>query len=242
MSSDKLDYNGLQTLVYIIKNYVKKLFLHPGVIQTFAGNSLPDGWLLCDGSAISRSTYSELFEVIGTTYGSGDGSTTFNLPNLFNRMVVGAGGIYELADMGGESSHVLTQAELASHTHTFTGSAVTSGNQSAGHTHSRGTMNITGKLETRRTSWNSSDMVYASGAFYHNGTGGSMDSVNQVDTDATSRYISFDASKTWSGSTSGISANHNHSVTAAGTNSNTGSNTAHNNMPPYIAMRYIIKY
>ncbi len=51
--------------------------------------SVPDGWLLCNGAAVSRSTYAALFAVIGTKHGSGDGSTTFNLPNLANRFVEG---------------------------------------------------------------------------------------------------------------------------------------------------------
>ena len=53
-----------------------------GSIKPFAGTTVPDGYLLCDGSAISRTTYAALFAVIGTTYGTGDGSTTFNLPKL----------------------------------------------------------------------------------------------------------------------------------------------------------------
>lgn len=53
-----------------------------GDIIAFAGSSTPDGFLLCDGSAVSRSTYEDLFSAIGTTYGGGDGSTTFNLPYL----------------------------------------------------------------------------------------------------------------------------------------------------------------
>ena len=53
-----------------------------GVVQAYAGSSAPAGWLICDGSAVSRSVYSQLFSAIGTTYGSGNGSTTFNLPDL----------------------------------------------------------------------------------------------------------------------------------------------------------------
>ena len=53
-----------------------------GCVQAFAGNTTPQGWLLCDGSAVSRTDYAALYAVIGTTYGAGDGSTTFNLPNL----------------------------------------------------------------------------------------------------------------------------------------------------------------
>lgn len=62
-----------------------------GVIQAFAGSAVPDGWLLCDGSAVSRVTYKNLFDVIGETYGGGDGSTTFNLPDLVDKFVEGSG-------------------------------------------------------------------------------------------------------------------------------------------------------
>ena len=53
-----------------------------GVVQAFAGSTTPQGWLLCDGSAVSRTDYAALFNAIGTTYGSGDGSSTFNLPKV----------------------------------------------------------------------------------------------------------------------------------------------------------------
>jgi len=61
----------------------------PGVVSQYAGTSAPDGWLLCDGSAVSRTAYPALFAIIGTTYGSGDGNTTFNLPNLQGKVPVG---------------------------------------------------------------------------------------------------------------------------------------------------------
>ena len=60
-----------------------------GIVEFFAGSKAPKGWLVCDGSAISRTEYDELFGVIGTTYGTGDGSTTFNLPNLIDRFAEG---------------------------------------------------------------------------------------------------------------------------------------------------------
>lgn len=60
-----------------------------GEIIEYAGESIPGGYLVCDGSAVSRTEYSELFDVIGTLYGSGDGSTTFNLPDLRGRVVTG---------------------------------------------------------------------------------------------------------------------------------------------------------
>ena len=60
-----------------------------GAVSAFAGSAAPTGWLLCDGSDVSRTTYSDLFAVVGTTYGAGDGSTTFGLPNLEGRVPVG---------------------------------------------------------------------------------------------------------------------------------------------------------
>lgn len=63
--------------------------ISPGMVMPYAGSTAPNGWLICDGSAISRTTYADLFAVIGTTYGAGDGSTTFNLPNFTNRVIQG---------------------------------------------------------------------------------------------------------------------------------------------------------
>ena len=60
-----------------------------GAVIAFAGSTSPAGWLLCDGSAVSRADYAALFAVIGTTYGTGDGSTTFNLPNLTDKFIQG---------------------------------------------------------------------------------------------------------------------------------------------------------
>lgn len=84
-----------------------------GTVQMFAGNTIPAGWLLCDGSAISRTDYAKLFSAIGTTWGAGDGSTTFNLPNSIGRFAEGAAtsGSYKSAGLpnitGGFSSAVV---------------------------------------------------------------------------------------------------------------------------------------
>jgi microcystin-dependent protein len=107
-----------------------------GALMPFAGASAPTGFLLCDGSAISRSTYSTLFSAISTTYGAGDGSSTFNLPDLRGRVIAGqddmggssadrltdqTGGLNgdTLGATGGSETHTLTTAQLASHTHSF---------------------------------------------------------------------------------------------------------------------------
>jgi microcystin-dependent protein len=92
-----------------------------GAITSYAGSTAPTNWLICDGRAISRVTYSDLFNAIGTTYGSGDGNTTFNLPNLKGRVVVGKDTLQTefdtLGEIGGEKTHILTVDEIPSHYH-----------------------------------------------------------------------------------------------------------------------------
>lgn len=88
-----------------------------GSIQMYAGSTAPAGWLMCDGSAVSRSEYADLFAVIGTTFGYGDGSTTFNVPDMRDRFAVGAGDSYNLNDQGGVNSVTLSTGEIPAHTH-----------------------------------------------------------------------------------------------------------------------------
>lgn len=93
-----------------------------GTVEMYAGSSVPTGWLECDGTAVSRSTYADLFTAIGTTWGSGDGSTTFNLPDLRGRAPIGAGtgsGLTArtLGTTGGAESHTLTTSEMPNHSH-----------------------------------------------------------------------------------------------------------------------------
>lgn len=105
-----------------------------GMITPWAGlaaSPVPTGWLLCDGTAVSRATYDELFALIGTQYGVGDGSTTFNVPDLRGRVIMGldnmgASSANVVVDASadtvggtlGTETHTLTEAELPSHTHT----------------------------------------------------------------------------------------------------------------------------
>lgn len=92
-----------------------------GEIKMYAGNDEPTGWLKCDGRAVSRTTYSALFNVIGTTYGTGDGSTTFNLPDMRDRFPVGAGAAYDLNDKGGQTTVTLDITQIPSHDHAING-------------------------------------------------------------------------------------------------------------------------
>jgi len=112
-----------------------------GMIMPYAGTSAPSGWLLCFGQAISRSTYADLFSALGTTYGVGDGASTFNLPDLRGRVIAGqddmggasadrltnptsttTGGIDgdTLGATGGLETHIVTDAQMPSHNHSAT--------------------------------------------------------------------------------------------------------------------------
>lgn len=88
-----------------------------GTVILFSGATIPQNYLVCDGSAISRQTYSDLFEAIGTVYGAGDGVDTFNIPNLLNSVPLGSSNTYLLGGTGGSESVSLTTDSLPSHLH-----------------------------------------------------------------------------------------------------------------------------
>lgn len=114
VTADKLDSQALAAAVPV------------GSVTAFAGSAAPSGWLICDGATPSRSTYSALFAVIGTTYGVGNGSTTFTLPNLKGRAIVGrdpsdgdttALNFSSLGAARGAKTHTLSTSEMPSHAH-----------------------------------------------------------------------------------------------------------------------------
>ena len=95
-----------------------------GAIMPFGSDTIPENWLLCNGQAVSRTDYQQLFNTIGTTFGQGDGFTTFNLPNLQGKVVVGKDDndtdFDTLGKAGGEKEHTLTIDEMPSHNHVGT--------------------------------------------------------------------------------------------------------------------------
>jgi len=108
-----------------------------GMVVLFAGTDEPDDWMICDGRAIDRSSYAPLYAILGTTYGSGDGVSTFNLPDLRGRSAMGTGqGVTgegnttgtsrSLGQKGGFETHTLTAAQMPAHTHNYVASTVAS--------------------------------------------------------------------------------------------------------------------
>jgi microcystin-dependent protein len=119
--------------------YIMSTSTAPGQLAPFAGSTAPAGWLLCYGQAISRTGYPYLFSALSTTYGTGNGTTTFNLPDLRGRSIFGldnmggpaAGRLVgsntgnitaptTLGSTGGEENHILLAAETAPHLHPIT--------------------------------------------------------------------------------------------------------------------------
>lgn len=180
----------------------------------FAGVDAPQGWLLCNGSAVSRTVYADLFAVVGTAYGAGDGTTTFNLPDLRGRVPVGldAGQVeFDVrGEAGGAKTHTLAAAELPSHTHSINHDHASVSTSSAGaHTHGPGggVTNFVG-LEGQ----GNAGLQFA--------TGGTR----------------FTATASAGG--------HSHTVDLpvfSGTSGSAGSGSAHNNLQPYLVVNYLIK-
>ena len=190
-----------------------------GGLMLWPTASPPANWLICNGSAVSRATYATLFAVVGTTFGVGDGSTTFNLPNYTDRMPIGAGSSYAVNAQGGAASTTLTTTQLPAHTHSasssssssFSGSAGTTSAVDLNHTHSYNLGFITGGGPFAQVTLNNAGPVNTSAA--------------------------------------SIDLNHSHTFTPAGSVStststsigSTGSGAAFTNLPPYLGIYFIIK-
>lgn len=195
------------TLLAITDSVVK-----PGTMVDYAGaGAVPSGYLLCDGSNVSRTTNAALFTSLSTTWGVGDGSTTFGLPDSRRKVTMGSGGVgtatigNAVGNSGGEENHALITAELATHLHSV---SITSGNQSATHTHGpTGSSNFQGVTP--------------------GGDGAALGLVGGGDA-----FGPF-------ANTGADSVNHTHLV--SGNTGNNGSGTAHNTIQPALIVQKMIK-
>jgi microcystin-dependent protein len=169
-----------------------------GAINMYGGPSTSDPnsqWMVCDGRAISRTTYATLFARYSTFYGVGNGSTTFNIPNFSGKMPLGAngdGGSHPRGQTGGAETHTLSTTEMPSHSH----GGVT-GDDSPDHAHVQQ-------------------------------LGGGISNVNN----AAGGYVIGNANNS---TTSGATARHQHGIGAQ------GGGGAHNNMPPFLGVNFIIR-
>ena len=223
-----------------------KYIVPTGTVVPFAGSKAPNGWLLCDGAAINRVAYAPLFEVVGETYGSGDGSTTFNLPDLRGRTAIGSGENAGLTSRAlgqalGAENHVLIVGEMPNHAHGGTvgeaGSHSHSGiiSASGNHAHS-GTSNMANP-KFYRTVFEGADTK--SQANHQKGwkSGGFFDrtDANFSNADHTHNFDTNQAGDHIHALTIDSSGNHQHTI------SSEGGSQPHNNMQPSLALNYIIK-
>jgi microcystin-dependent protein len=211
-----------------------------GVISQFAGATAPNGYLLCTGQQVAISDHSELYEVLGTTYGAltngsgGAGSTHFRIPNLQGRIPVGRDSAQTefdaLGETSGEKTVTLSTANMAPHTHTGT-----TGTQSANHSHSGSTGTVSSDHSHSQSPSANPQGLAGFGA----GFGGQDYWARSADTSYNRSYNTggISANHTHSFSTGTESANHTHSFT---TGNGTGTSTPVNNLQTYIVVNYII--
>ena len=203
----------------------------PGIISQFAGATAPPGYLLCDGTAVSRSTYSALFTTIGIAYGAGNGTTTFNLPNLQNRIPVGKGPDTEfdtLGETGGAKEVTLSSSQIPAHSHPNTLSDNTVA--SSGHSHGPGSY----AAGIGATNNNIAAIGYVASFIRGGGPGQSTYTI----TGGIGGAQNFNHYTPVYGDSAGPSGTTTVGITNA---NNTGGGEAHTNLQPYIVVNYIIK-
>jgi microcystin-dependent protein len=210
---------------------------HVGDIKATGAMNAPSGWLLCAGQAVDRVVFRMLFDAIGTSYGQGDGTTTFNVPDLRERMPMGASDAVRLGERGGAAQVALTANEMPNHGHGVTDPGHAHGHWDGGHAHAGttwansplpGVNEIMVAITPPVTTANHGPNNPAYGAVprtapgtYVGGSKGWHDHYFQTDTRLASIVI--------------YGATTNVSVAAA------GGNGAHNNLPPYQMVNFIIK-
>jgi microcystin-dependent protein len=183
-----------------------------GTLLSYAGSSAPTGWLLCYGQAVSRTTYAALFAVVSTTYGAGNGSTTFNVPDLRGRMTVG------LDNMGGSAA---SRVAAATSLGTAAG-AETHGHTGGAHTHT-----------TQAHTLTVDEIPAHTHAVWNNSSGGGGDA------GLNSAVVRYDGIRDSVTGSTGSGGSHSHGNTGS---AGAVSTTTDNGMNPYMAVNYIIKY
>ena len=188
-----------------------------GCIFPYITNIAPIGYLICDGSIISRTTYNNLFNIIGTNFGSGDGTTTFNLPDMRGKFPIGADSTYTFGSSGGSNSKTLTIDELPAHTHTGTT------DNSGSHTH---TITDPGHSHISRIGFDDGNQ---------SNTDGQAPPGDSSTENIKNGYVT-------TSNTTGISINSSGNHTHTFTTNSVGSGNSFSIMNPYISLYYIIKY
>ena len=197
-----------------------------GTIILSTNSVIPTGFLVCDGSAVNRGQYADLFAVIGTTYGPGDGLDTFNLPNLSGKVAVGPSSELVFGSVGGEAIHSLQSNEIVAHTHDV-----------PSHTHT-------------------SSIVAQTPEFTHTITQQPSYNYNRLNGGLDAKNLSKNFNAYSGTASAAMTRSTNLSVAAHGTadctmsggiadypafdTESTGQGLGHNNMMPYLALTYLI--
>lgn len=203
-----------------------------GSIIMFGATAPPAGYLVANGAAVSRSTYANLYGVIGTLYGAGDGSTTFNLPDLAGTFPLGADGTHALASVGGVESYVISASQMPSHLHSMTHTHTMAHAHDITHTHS----------PTDFTGNHLHLMRYSSAAVTAGGSGTRIVDLGSGGSSAISEVggTHQHSVPTFAGASGGSSAPNTGGSSAPNTGL-TGGATPVDNMPPYLAITFLIK-
>lgn len=208
-----------------------------GTMAMWPAVSPPGGWLICDGSAVSRTQYSTLFSILSTSWGAGDGSSTFNLPDMRGSFPIGANATYPLVSAGGAATHTMSVAELVAHTHTVGNHTHPGVNHTHGMDHYH---NIpVGQFphsHSYQAVFGTSGGSYAGGNPFSPSTGQTASST--LPAGQTASAGSTNAAYT---NTAGADRDLTTGAGGAGSTSSVGSSTPFSILPPYKAVNFIIK-
>lgn len=199
-----------------------------GFMRYYPVASVPTKWLRMDGSAISRTTYATLFSLIGTTYGVGDGSTTFNLPDFRDKLSMGYSGTKALGSTAGSDTHTIASGNLPPHIHGISSGAGTT-NSAGDHSHYMFTPNAVGDGTSDIISFPEQSVAYRND-----------DTTNPGDNNYF--YLMKANNAQAAAGRTAVTGNHSHTLSLTGNTDNGGfANTAINHLNPYVAVNYIIK-